>query len=51
MRDNLADPGTDEDVAAGYQTHVPVVRWDPVPGAPSYEVQVAPYVGSACLWH
>jgi len=42
MRDNLADPGTDVDTGtAGYQTRVPVVRWDPVPGAASYEVQVA----------
>ncbi len=51
MRDNLADPGTDIDaVAAGYQTRVPVVRWDPVPGAASYEVQVADWNGAACLW-
>jgi hypothetical protein len=51
MRDNLADPGTDVDpVAAGYQTRVPVVRWDPVPGAASYEVQVAGWNGAACSW-
>ena len=50
MRDNLVDPGTDEDVAAGYQTHVPVVTWDPVPGASSYEIQAAGWDGSACLW-
>ena len=50
MRDNLADPGTDVDPAAGYQTRVPVVRWDPVPGASSYEVQVADWNGAACLW-
>jgi hypothetical protein len=51
MRDNLADPGTDVDpVATGYQTRVPVVRWDPVPGAASYEVQVAGWNGTACLW-
>jgi hypothetical protein len=51
MRDNLADPGTDVDGGtAGYQTRVPVVRWDPVPGAASYEVQVADWNGSACLW-
>jgi hypothetical protein len=50
MRDNLADPGTDIDAAAGYQTDVPVVRWDPVPGAASYEVQVADWNGTACLW-
>jgi hypothetical protein len=51
MRDNLGDPGTDIDgVTAGYQTEVPVVRWDPVPGAASYEVQVVPYAGSSCDW-
>jgi hypothetical protein len=51
MRDNLADPGTDVDgVTAGYQTNVPVVRWDPVPGAASYEVQVVPWTGAACDW-
>jgi hypothetical protein len=50
MRDNLADPGTDIGGAAGYQTEVPVVRWNPVPGAASYEVQVADWNGTACLW-
>jgi hypothetical protein len=52
MRDHLADPGTDADfVTAGYQTRVPVLRWDPVPGAASYEVDVAPYVfNSICSW-
>jgi hypothetical protein len=35
----------DEDSGtAGFQTQVPIVTWDPVPGASSYEVQVAPYV-------
>jgi hypothetical protein len=51
MRDNLADPGTDIDlVTPGYQTRVPVVRWDPVPGAASYEVQIADWTGSTCQW-
>jgi hypothetical protein len=51
MRDNLADPGTDLDTGtAGYQTRVPVVRWDPVPGAASYEVQVADWTGATCSW-
>jgi hypothetical protein len=51
MRDNLADPGTDVDpVTAGYQTEVPVVRWDPVPGAASYEVQLADWSGTTCAW-
>ena len=52
LRDNLADPGTDIDASdmPGYQTRVPVVRWDPVPGASSYEVQVAAWTGSTCSW-
>ena len=44
MRDNLADPGTDASPAdPGYQTHVPIVRWDAVPGASSYQVDVTPF--------
>jgi len=43
MRDNLNDPGTDVSSDPGYQTRVPVVRWDPVPGASSYEVEVTPF--------
>jgi protein-S-isoprenylcysteine O-methyltransferase Ste14 len=43
MRDNLSDPGTDFSTDAGYQTQVPVVRWDPVPGASSYEVEVTQF--------
>jgi hypothetical protein len=51
MRDNLADPGTDADTGtAGYQTNVPVMRWDPVPGAASYEVDVTPYTSGVCDW-
>jgi hypothetical protein len=51
MRDNLADPGTDVDTGtAGYQTNVPVVRWDPVPGAASYEIEVVPWTGAICDW-
>jgi hypothetical protein len=51
MRDNLADPGADVDtVAAGYQTRVPVLRWDPVPGAASYEVDVTRYTSGICDW-
>jgi len=51
LRDNLVDPGTDIDLGtAGYQTRVPVVRWDPVPGASSYEVQLAQWTGSSCTW-
>jgi hypothetical protein len=51
MRDNLADPGSDLDGGtAGYQTRVPIVRWDPVPGASSYEVDVFPYELGMCNW-
>ena len=35
LRDNLADPGTDLDRGTpGHQTKVPMLVWDPVPGAP-----------------
>ena len=51
MRDNLADPGTDVDLGtAGYQTNVPILRWDSVPGASSYLVEVAPDTGGNCAW-
>ena len=51
MRDNLADPGTDVDlVTAGYQTNVPVLKWDTVPGASSYLVDVAPCNAGICDW-
>jgi protein-S-isoprenylcysteine O-methyltransferase Ste14 len=52
MRDNLADPGADVSPDPGYQTNVPIVRWDAVPGASSYEVEVTAYdVGLGyCNW-
>ena len=56
MRDNVNDPGVDVSGSGGYQTHVPIVSWDPVPGASSYEVEVTPYevVGTGdppvCNW-
>jgi hypothetical protein len=52
MRDHLDNPGTDlEPGTPGYQTDVPVMVWDPVPGASSYLVEVAPYDGvSVCAW-
>ena len=51
MRDNLVDPGTDVDPGSpGYQTNVPILKWDSVPGASSYLVDVAPYSGSLCTW-
>src|SRR5919204_53306 len=51
LRDNLTDPGTDSDPGTpGYQTHVPMLTWDWVPGASSYQVDVTPYNGSFCDW-
>ena len=51
MRDNLVDPGTDVDPGtAGYQTNVPVLKWDSVPGASAYLVDVAQYNASLCNW-
>jgi len=51
LRDNLADPGTDTDSgSAGYQTQVPVLTWNPVPGASSYQVDVTPFNGAGCVW-
>jgi hypothetical protein len=51
LRDNLADPGVDSDTGtAGYQTQVPMLTWDWVPGASSYEVDVTPFNGSFCDW-
>jgi hypothetical protein len=37
-------------LATGSSTGVPVVRWDPVAGAASYEVQVVHYTSGACDW-
>jgi hypothetical protein len=51
MRDNENDPGVDVDSGtSGYQTEVPIVTWNPVPGASSYEVDVTPYTAGICDW-
>src|SRR5262245_13458914 len=51
MRDNLVDPGTDvEPGTPGYQTNVPILKWDSVPGASSYLVDVAPFSAGICTW-
>jgi hypothetical protein len=53
MADNLADAGTDVDgAAAGYQTQVPILKWDPVPGASAYQVEVTVYddANTMCNW-
>jgi large repetitive protein len=52
MRDR-SDPGNDQSGDAGYQTDLPIVTWDPVPGASSYQVQVVPYddaLPEPCIW-
>jgi len=45
MRDNVTDntetADADHNLLNGYQTTAPVVSWDPVPGAASYEVQIS----------
>jgi hypothetical protein len=51
LRDNLNDPGTDVDPGTpGYQTQVPILKWDSVPGASAYLVDVAVYDGTLCSW-
>ena len=50
MRDNLADPAVDtEPAVAGLDLEHPVVRWDPVAGASSYEIQITPFT-TGCDW-
>ncbi|MDQ3890779.1 MAG: hypothetical protein M3312_09575 [Actinomycetota bacterium] len=54
MRDNLTDPGTDvEPNSPSYQTNAPILTWDPVPGASSYDVEIVPHDAGAfspCVW-
>jgi hypothetical protein len=45
MRDSQGDAVPD-----GSSTDTPIVGWDPVPGAASYEVQVSPFTSGACDW-
>ncbi|MCW3066304.1 MAG: hypothetical protein JWN32_3476, partial [Solirubrobacterales bacterium] len=42
----LADNGGE--LSVGATTAAPVARWDDVPGASSYEVQMGPYQGGGC---
>jgi hypothetical protein len=51
MRDT-SDPGTDADLGTpGYQTQLPIITWDPIPGASSYQVNVVAYDSDdGCLW-
>ncbi len=51
MRDNLADPATDTDGGTTVvDTDVPVITWDPVPGASGYQVIVLPFADGVCDW-
>jgi hypothetical protein len=51
MADNVSDPGIDfAPGTAGYQTQVPIVKWDPVPGASGYDVMMVQYTGGQCQW-
>jgi protein-S-isoprenylcysteine O-methyltransferase Ste14 len=51
MRDNLTDPGSDVDpVTPAYDTRVPLITWDPVPGAASYQVEVTLMGSLDCNW-
>jgi hypothetical protein len=45
MRDNEGN-----NLASGATTSGPIMDWDPVPGASSYEVQVVPQVAGGCNW-
>jgi hypothetical protein len=50
IRDNLASPAADTDSGQpGLDVEHPVVEWDPVPGASSYEVQLTAY-DNGCDW-
>jgi|tagenome__1003787_1003787.scaffolds.fasta_scaffold20984557_4 hypothetical protein len=47
MRDNVSDPGA---WSPGYTTQVPIITWDPVPGAAQYQVNVTPFTAGICDW-
>jgi hypothetical protein len=55
LRDNVADAVPPVGPSALPTTATPVIQWDPVPGASSYEVNVAPWAGAtaasgSCNW-
>src|SRR4051812_14429262 len=51
VRDNLSDSPTDLDpLTPVLDTSSPVITWDPVPGASSYDVKVVPGGGGSCNW-
>ena len=49
MRD-LDATATDVGGSSEYDTHYPIVAWDPVPGAASYHVQITPFTAIGCDW-
>jgi hypothetical protein len=50
MRDSSDTPVDWPGDSTGVPTDTPIVAWDPVPGAASYEVQVSPYSAGICDW-
>jgi protein-S-isoprenylcysteine O-methyltransferase Ste14 len=51
LRDNVGDPPVDVDPATPqHETYVPLITWNPVPGASSYQVEVAPMGSTDCNW-
>ncbi len=42
--------GVTQAAGPGYSTSVPIISWDPVPGASSYLVDVVPFNTGACQW-
>jgi hypothetical protein len=51
LRDNVEDSTPDVGAWGLPETDAPVVAWDPVPGASSYEIRVVPWLdGVGCDW-
>jgi hypothetical protein len=51
LADNAGDPGTDLDPGSpGYQTKVPILKWDPVWGASAYDLYIVAESPSGCDW-
>jgi hypothetical protein len=47
---NLVLRENDATLAPGSTTDSPIIAWDPVPGAASYDINVVPYVLGGCNW-
>lgn len=47
VRDNLSDAGPEP---PGWSTSSPILVWNAVPGASSYNVEVVPWTGAVCDW-